>query len=35
MLGLHKNEITSDDTKVSETPLDQKKAQTRLVDNFV
>ena len=35
MLGLHKNEITSDDTKVSETPLNQKKAQTRLVDNFV
>ena len=35
MLGLHKNEITSDDTKVSKTPLDQKKAQTRLVDNFV
>ena len=35
MLGLHKNEITRDDTKVSETPLDQKKAQTGLVDNFV
>ena len=35
MLGLHKNEITSDDTKVSEMPLDQKKAQTKLVENFV